>query len=250
MNLPDFFTRYPEVAIALSGGVDSSYLLFAAMKHARRVKAYFVQSAFQPQFELEDARRLAAELGADLTVIEIDVLSDERVRSNPPNRCYYCKKRIFSAIRERALLDGFSVLLDGTNASDDCSDRQGMVALQELEVLSPLRLCGLAKQEIRRLSQEAGLFTWNKPSYACLATRIPFGQAIDLKCLKRTEEAEAFLASLGFCDFRVRTLGNAAKIQVTEEQMPLVMQHRNEIVKELSKAYDSVLLDLENRDGQ
>ena len=157
MNLEEFFSTYPKVAVAFSGGVDSAYLLYMACKYAEKVKAYYVKSAFQPQFELEDAERFAKELKADMAILRLDVLSDEKVRQNPPNRCYYCKKRIFTAIREHALNDGFQVLLDGTNASDDAGDRPGMVALQELSVLSPLRLCGLTKQEIRMLSKKAGL---------------------------------------------------------------------------------------------
>lgn len=248
MTLADFFKTHPDVAIALSGGVDSAYLLYAALHHARRVKAYYVKSAFQPQFELEDARRLVRELSAELAIIDVDVLADDIVRVNPADRCYHCKRRIFAAIRDQAMKDGFECLLDGTNASDDASDRPGMVALQELSVLSPLRMCGLTKQEIRRLSREAGLFTWDKPSYACLATRIPTGQLITPESLERTERSEAYLFSLGFRDFRVRTLGDSAKIQVASEQLPLLMRHRIEILNELGKAYKSVLLDLETRD--
>lgn len=250
MNLKEFFSKYPEVAVAFSGGVDSAYLLYMACKHAGKVKAYYVKSAFQPQFELDDAERFAKELHADMTIIRLDVLSDEKVRQNPPNRCYFCKKRIFTAIREHAANDGFQVLLDGTNASDDAGDRPGMVALQELAVMSPLRLCGLTKQEIRKLSKEAGLFTWDKPAYACLATRIPSGQAIDLRLLQRTEKAENYLFSLGFQDFRVRTLGELAKLQVRSAQLPLLMQVRKQVVDELKKDYQAVLLDLEARDEQ
>ena len=248
MNLKEFFSTYPKVAVAFSGGVDSAYLLYMACRHAEKVKAYYVKSAFQPQFELDDAERLAKELQADMTIIRLDVLSDEKVRQNPPNRCYFCKKQIFSAIREQAAHDGFQVLLDGTNASDDAGDRPGMVALQELAVMSPLRLCGLIKQDIRRLSKEAGLFTWDKPAYACLATRIPSGQAIDQRLLQRTEKAESFLASLGFRDFRVRTLGEQAKLQVQSSQLPLLMQVRKQIIDELKQDYQAVLLDLEARD--
>ena len=250
MNLEEFFSKHPIVAVAFSGGVDSAYLLYMACKYAQKTKAYYVKSAFQPQFELDDAERLAKELQADMTIIRLDVLADEQVRMNPPNRCYFCKKRIFSAIRERAQQDGFQVLLDGTNASDDAGDRPGMVALQELAVMSPLRLCGLTKTEIRKLSKEAGLFTWDKPSYACLATRIPSGQAIDERLLQRTEKAESFLASLGFRDFRVRTLGEQAKLQVQSSQLPLLMQFRKQVIDELKKDYKSVLLDLEARDEQ
>jgi len=247
MNLEEFFIAYPKVAVAFSGGVDSAYLLYAAKKHASKVQADSVKSAFQPQFELEDAQRLAVELGVEMSVLRVDTLGDENIRANPPNRCYYCKRRIFSAIREQALRDGFEVLLDGTNASDEVSDRPGMVALQELSVLSPLRLCGLTKPEIRRLSREAGLFTWDKPAYACLATRIPYGQPLEPRLLERTERAEEFLFSLGFRDFRVRTLGENAKIQLPASQLPLLIEHRAEIVREFKKAYSTVLLDLETR---
>ncbi len=250
VDLIEFFNTYSEVAVAFSGGVDSAYLLYMAQKCAKKTQAYYVKSAFQPQFELDDATRLADLLGIKMTVIRLDVLADANVRINPPNRCYYCKKKIFTAIREAAFADGYRVLLDGTNASDDISDRPGMVALQELAVLSPLRLCGLTKQDVRRLSKDAGLFTWDKPAYACLATRIPFGYAIDEKQLKRTEQAEGYLASLGFRDFRVRTFEDCARIQIRAEQMPLLMELRDVIINELKKTYKAVLLDLEARDGQ
>lgn len=247
MTLKEFFTEHPKVAIAFSGGVDSSYLFYAAGKYAKEVKAYYVKAAFQPQFEMDDAMRLATELKAQMEVLHLDILSDEKVTANPSNRCYYCKKRIFTAITSHARADGFTVLLDGTNASDDAGDRPGMKALQELMVLSPLRLCGLTKPEIRKLSKEAGLFTWDKPAYACLATRIPTGQHIDARVLERTEEAEGYLFSLGFSDFRVRTVGEMAKIQVTKEQFPLLVKHRKEIVGKLSEMYEAVCLDLEAR---
>ena len=155
MELNEFFAAHPEVAVAFSGGVDSAYLLYAAKRAAKRVKAYYACSAFQPQFELEDAKRLAAELDVQMQILPLDVLADAQVTANPKNRCYYCKKRIFGAITAQARHDGFTVLLDGTNASDDAGDRPGMKALEELSVLSPLRLCGLTKAQIRALSKEA-----------------------------------------------------------------------------------------------
>ena len=167
MELRDFFAAHPRVALAFSGGVDSSYLLYSALQWAGSVGVYYVRSAFQPQFEADDALRLSA-----------DVLADARVAANPSDRCYFCKKIILSAIRAQAEKDGYDVLLDGTNASDDIADRPGWRALQEEGVLSPLRLCSLGKADIRRLSKEAGLFTASKPAYACLATRIPRSQPI------------------------------------------------------------------------
>ena len=248
MDLKEFFRQHPKAAIAFSGGVDSSYLLYAALQCGADVRAYYVKGAFQPQFELDDAQRLARDIHAPMTVLRADVLRDETVTANPANRCYYCKKVIFNMIMKAAAEDGYTVLLDGTNASDDAGDRPGMKALQELQVKSPLRECGLVKSEIRRLSKEGGLFTWDKPSYACLATRIPTGCEITAEKLQKTEKAEDFLFSLGFSDFRVRMMPNgAARLQLPENQLPLLMEKREEILDELKKSYPAVLLDLEVR---
>ncbi len=245
--LQDFFIDNPNVAIAFSGGVDSAYLLYAASRYAKKVTAYYVKAEFQPQFELDDALKLAEGLGADMKVIELSALKDKEVKANGPKRCYYCKKQIFSGILQAAADDGYSVLLDGTNASDDVNDRPGMQALKELSVKSPLRECGLTKDEIRRLSREAGLFTWDKPAYACLATRIPTGTEIDIEDLKITEEAEGLLMSMGFSDFRIRKIGDTAKLQLPENQLEKLMECRKELVENLKKYYKNVTLDLEVR---
>lgn len=250
MTLQEFFAENPRSALAFSGGVDSAYLLCTAIQSGAQVRAYYVKSQFQPEFELEDARRLAAELGADLRVLELDALADEQVAANPPERCYYCKKRIFSAILKAAEEDGFSLLLDGTNASDDAGDRPGMRALRELSVRSPLRECGLTKADIRRLSRQAGLFTWNKPAYACLATRVPTGEIITAEKLQKTERAEQYLFSMGFTDFRVRLMGDCARIQLPEDQISMLLDGRAAVLEELKKYYSAVLLDLEVRNEQ
>ena len=181
MTLEVFFKSNPKAAIAFSGGVDSAYLLYAAKTFGAEVKSYYVASEFQPEFEKRDALRLAEELGADMQILPLQVLCDQKVRENPSDRCYYCKKQIFSAIVKAAAEDGFSLILDGSNASDDAGDRPGMRVLQEMSVRSPLRECGLTKAQIRELSKEAGLFTWDKPAYACLATRIPTGEEITIE---------------------------------------------------------------------
>ena len=247
MTLDEFFARNPRPALAFSGGVDSAYLLYAAHRAGAEVRAYYVSSAFQPQFELEDAKRLAGSLSVPLTVLSVDILSNRTVTANPSDRCYHCKKAIFSAILAAAEADGHTPVLDGTNASDQVSDRPGMRALRELGVRSPLRECGLTKPEVRRLSREAGLFTWDKPAYACLATRIPTGTAITRADLARTERAERFLAGLGFTDFRVRMLGDAAKLQLPASQLSALLAQRETILPELKKDYSDVLLDLEVR---
>jgi len=246
MTLEEFFKEHPKAGIAFSGGVDSAYLLYAALRAGACVTAYYVKSAFQPRFELEDARRLARELNADLREIPMEALTPE-VRVNPADRCYHCKKNIFQAIAHSAEQDGYELLLDGTNASDEEGDRPGMRALRELAVRSPLRECGLTKSDIRRLSREAGLFTWDKPAYACLATRIPAGEEITLEKLKATEESENYLASLGFRDFRVRLFHGAARLQLREEDIPLLTAHREKINQVLKKQYSAVLYDLEVR---
>lgn len=246
-KIEKFFKENPKVALAFSGGVDSAYLLYAASKYGEDVTAYFVKSAFQPQFELEDAMRLAGELSAKIKVLAADVLEDIDVKANGPKRCYYCKKRIFSTIMENAARDGYSVLLDGTNASDDVNDRPGMQALKELSVKSPLRECGLTKDEVRRLSREAGLFTWDKPAYACLATRIPTGTEIYEADLIVTEKAEEDMMAMGFSDFRIRKIGDTAKLQLPLSQMDRIMERREEVLDRLKRYYKNVTLDLEVR---
>ena len=247
MNLREFFHENPKVAIAFSGGVDSSYLLYAALKEAKEVRAYYVASEFQPEFEKEDAKRLAGELNADMKILTVSALEIPGVKENPANRCYFCKQGIFGAIWKAAKEDGFETLLDGTNASDDAGDRPGMRALLELSVRSPLRECELTKDEIRRLSKEAGLFTWDKPAYACLATRIRTGELITREKLAATEAAEEYLFSLGFRDFRVRMRDGQARIQLLEGQWNLMLQFRKEVLCELKKYYESVTIDLEVR---
>ena len=131
INIKEFFEKYPNVAIALSGGVDSVFLVYMAKKYAKSVKAYFVKSVFQPEFEKKDAEKICRQLGVDLKILNVDVLSNKLVTDNPVNRCYYCKQGVFGTILEAAKNDGMTVILDGTNASDDADDRPGMKALQE-----------------------------------------------------------------------------------------------------------------------
>ena len=247
MTLEEFFKVNNKVAIGFSGGVDSAYLLHEAVKLGADVGVYYVKSQFQPEFEYRDACTLADSLGVKMTVIPVDVCKDKSITDNPANRCYYCKRQIFGAIATHALEDGYSVLLDGTNYSDDIDDRPGFKALTELKVLSPLRICGLTKADIRRLSKEAGLFTYDKPAYACLATRIATGEEITKEKLAITEKAEGFLAGFGFVDFRVRMRGNNALIQVRKSQFPLYEKNKDAIIEELSNYYEKVMFDTEGR---
>lgn len=247
MELSEFFAQTPKAALGFSGGVDSAYLLYAGKTWGADVGAFYIKTAFQPAFELRDAQRLCQELGVELHVVEEDVLSREMVRTNPPDRCYWCKQSLFSALKRAAEALGYPVVIDGTNASDSAEDRPGMRALEELSVRSPLRECGLTKDQVRELSKEAGLFTWDKPSYACLATRIPTGREITSKELNKIEQAEDFLFGLGFSDFRVRIFGGGARIQLREEQFDKAFQKRREILARLEELFPTVLLDLRPR---
>ena len=248
MELDNFLKLHSKVAVAFSGGVDSSYLLYAAKSAGCDVHAYFIKSQFQPQFELDDARRLSDFLEVPLTVGTVDSLADKNISNNPADRCYHCKNTIFSMIRELAKADGYSVIFDGTNADDDESDRAGMRALREMKVLSPLQECGLTKSKIRQLSLEAGLFTHDKPSYACLATRIPTGTIITNELLAQIENSEDILFKMGFTDFRIRVIPpDNAKLQVPESQWLEVAERRKDILLALKGYFTNVMLDLSTR---
>ena len=247
MTLEEFFTEHKKVALAFSGGVDSAYLLYKAKACGADVKPYFVKSQFQPDFEEEDARRLVSQLGMSFTKIDLDVLKEAAVRENPADRCYYCKQCIFDALIAAAEQDGYPMVMDGTNASDQEEDRPGMRALRERKVVSPLKEAGLTKEQIRDLSKEAGLFTWDKPSYACLATRIPTGTSITEASLKKIEVGETWLWKLGFRDFRLRLFHEGARLEFQPEQMEMAIAKRKEIIEGLKPYFDKVLLDMEGR---
>lgn len=248
MKLNEFFDEHKKIALAFSGGADSAYLLFAAVACGADVQPYYVKSQFQPEFEHEDARKLAKHLGVTLREINVDILQFDEVTINPANRCYYCKKRIMGAIRAAAKADGYDTIIDGTNASDDGGDRPGMKVLAEENILSPLKLCGITKAKLRELSHEAGLFTWNKPAYACLATRVPTGEKITAEKLTAVEQSESYLFSLGFTDFRVRLRDGGALLQFTAKQHKKAEDKFETITAELSKFFDTIKLDLKARE--
>ena len=247
MRLKQFFAETPRAAVAFSGGTDSAFLLWAAKQYGCDIQAYFGKTAFQPAFELADARRLVRELNIPMTVIEADVFSVAGAVANGTDRCYHCKRALFTLLWQQVRADGHTLLLDGTNASDDAGDRPGMRALRELMVRSPLRECGLTKEDMRRQSRAAGLFTWNKPAYACLATRVPIGTPITQAALEKVERAEDTMTRLGFTDFRVRLLENGARIQVTNAQLSRVLEQRQAILDALASDFKTILLDLTPR---
>ncbi len=242
-RLDAFFREHSLGALGFSGGADSAFLLYAALECGAAVRPYYVKTPFQPDFELSSARRLTEELRVPLTVIDLDILADPLVAGNSERRCYYCKKHLFSAVAERAFQDGFGMLMDGTNASDPVSERPGMRALVELSVRSPLRECGLTKNDVRRLSRKAGLFTWDKPSYSCLATRIQTGQMLERGVLKRVEAAETALSAMGFSNFRVRVSGRDALLQFPEKQLEQAFALSDTILGRLDGLFMNVELD-------
>lgn len=248
MTLQEYFNANPKGALALSGGVDSAYLLHCAQAAGAQVQPYFAETQFQPAFERRDAAQLCSGLGLPLKVLALDVLADAQVRRNPPERCYYCKRKIFSAIAAAAAQDGYRLLWDGTNASDAVMDRPGMRALQELQVQSPLRLCGLTKVQIRAGAKAAGLPVWDKPAYACLATRVQPGMRITAENLARIERAEQALFTLGFRDFRVRQRGDTALLQLPQAQLPRALEQRKVLLRALRAEFSAAVLDLEARD--
>jgi uncharacterized protein len=247
MKLGEFFSDVPKAALGLSGGTDSSYLLYAGRKLGADVRPYFIKTAFQPQFEFEDAKRVCEFAGAEMTVIELDALAVPEVAENPENRCYYCKTALFSALRSRAAADGYPVIIDGTNASDDAGDRPGMKALAELSVRSPLRECGITKDMVRALSREAGLFTADKPSYACLATRVPAGEPITAEKLRKVEKAEGYLFGLGYTDLRVRLAGDGARIEFRRDQMLRAVEQWDEIRQGMKSDFKTIVMDMKGR---
>ncbi len=247
MTLDTFFASHPKAALAFSGGCDSAYLMYAAKQAGCCLQAYFVKSVFQPEFELEDARRLAQQLQVPLKVLSADVLAVPEVAANPANRCYYCKRTIFEQILAQAAADGYTTLLDGTNASDETADRPGMRALAELQVYSPLRECGITKAQVRAYSKQAGLFTHDKPAYACLATRIPCGVPLDADTLYRVEEAENRLFALGYRDLRVRVRGEMALLQLPAEQFAQAAAEAAVIRAQLSPYFSQIALDFSPR---
>ncbi len=182
-----YLLREPKLAVAFSGGCDSSLVLAAAKLAGCEVRAYLVKTAFQPAFELNDARAVTDALDIPLTVVEADVLAEEAICANPPDRCYRCKRFIFDTVRRAAAADGFTVIVDGTNASDDPGRRPGFKALVEAGVVSPLRRAGMTKANVRhvlvgleeRFGLEPGALMAAKPSFPCLAVYVPEGEPID-----------------------------------------------------------------------
>jgi uncharacterized protein len=217
--------------VAYSGGVDSTLVAFTA--HAvlgpDATLAVLAVSDTHPEVEIEHARMVARELG--LTFMEVDTheLTDPRFRRNPEDRCYYCKGELFSVLRTIADTRRLSALADGSNADDLSDHRPGSMAAKEYGVVSPLQDAGLHKSEIREIARMLGLPNWEKPSMACLASRFPYGEELSEEALQRVARAEQALRDLGLRQFRVRSHGDLARLEVEPDQMELAWEQRDTI---------------------
>lgn len=217
-DIEDRLKNFSSAAVAFSGGVDSSFLLAAAKSAGlKQLLAFLVVSQFVSQREIESAKKMAASIGVELVCIEVDILKNSDVVRNSAQRCYYCKKEIFLQIKEKAAEQGIKFLLHGVNLDDLGDYRPGLKAAEELGFFAPLAEAGFTKADIRRLSKEMGLETWDKPSQSCLATRIPYGEKILNDDLLRVDEAERLIQTLGFEQVRVRCHGKLARIEVAQE---------------------------------
>lgn len=232
------------LAVAFSGGVDSTYLLHEAAKAGKeKVTALIMKTPSVPERELDEAVTFCKSRGISFFVLPADPFSVEGFRENGRDRCYICKHFLFSALLEKAKEEGIPFVADGTNADDTKEFRPGLKALKELDIRSPLAEAGLTKKEIRELSEKEGLPTWNKPSFSCLATRFPYGEELTVEKLRRTEAAENLLAELGFTQRRVRVHGNLARIEVLPAEIPLLLERRDMIssrLEELGFLYTTV----------
>ena len=209
-----------SVLVAYSGGVDSTLLLRLAHEElGGRARAVVAVSETYPAQEKEEAQGLAQEMGVALEVVRTGELEDEQFVRNSPQRCYFCKRALFAKLAQRAKELGLAYVVDGSNADDARDFRPGRRARAEWGVRSPLEEAGLSKAEVRTISREMGLRTWSKPAYACLASRIPYGERITEEVLRRVEESERYLRQLGFNQVRVRSHGRLARIEVAAEEV-------------------------------
>lgn len=239
-----------NVMVAFSGGVDSSLLLKMAVMYAggQEIKVYAVtaDTELHALQDIQIAKQIAKELGAAHIVLKLRELEQEGIRNNPIDRCYRCKKYLFGRIKEKAEeLEAFTVL-EGTNADDMLAYRPGIKAVEELGIKSPLREAGFTKEEVRRLAKEYGISMADRPSAPCLATRFPYGEALEKEKLVRVEQGEQFLHSMGFYNVRLRAHGDIARLEVDEKDMDKLLENRKGIIDCLKAlGWQYITMDLE-----
>ncbi len=241
--------RMGKAMVAFSGGVDSTFLLKVASEElGNGVLAVVARSETYPEREVRAAVALAKKIGAKSLVIKTEEVDNPAFAENSPLRCYHCKQELFSRLKELAAERSIPYVLDGSNHDDRDDYRPGALAGRELGVRSPLKEVGLTKAEIRRLSKEIGLPTWDKPSMACLASRFPYHTAIERRTLLQVARAEEVLRRLGLTQVRVRHHGDIARLEVSPEEFPLLMKPgaRQKLIAGLKSAgYTYITLDLE-----
>lgn len=235
-----------SAVVAFSAGVDSTFVAaVAADVLGERALAVTGVSPSIPQSEVDEAKELARLIGVRHVLLDTSEMDRPGYVENSPQRCYHCKTELYSLLEEMAARDGFDFVLDGCNMDDLGDHRPGRVAAAEHRVRSPLIEAGLTKAEIRELSKERGLPTWDKPAMACLSSRIPYGTPVTVEALDQVGAAEAFLRSLGFRQLRVRHHGDVARIEIEADVLPDVLEHRERIVRRLKNlGYKYVTLDL------
>lgn len=244
------------ICIAFSGGADSSLLLKAAclakeaQKETRKkslpILAVIAETRLHPHEDILQAQELANSMGAKCIILKIDELNDPQIRNNPVNRCYLCKKKLFSSIKETAISHGCLHVFDGTNQNDTAEYRPGLMALKELKIHSPLKELGITKEQVREISRSLGLSTSDKPSAPCLATRLPYGAELDYQLLDRLHSGESFLRKLGFYNVRLRYHAPLLRIEVDAASLEQILCQRERILrlmKDLGFTY--ITLDLE-----
>lgn len=249
-QLKKLFKQLGKVEVAYSGGVDSSLLLKVAVDTLgnENVVAVTALSPLYPERELTGAKEMAEAIGVRHVLIESNELEIEGFSHNPQDRCYYCKRELFGKLLDLAKKEKWGVVVEGSTADDLRDHRPGRKAIQELGIRSPLQEIGFTKAEVRELSEALGLPTWEKPSFACLASRFPYGEEITTESLKKVDQAEAFLLHLGFKQVRVRHYQDLARIEVYPEEIGRLMERslREEVVKHLKEiGYTYVTLDLQ-----